>query len=44
MFKTVVFDIHNVCCTSRALTIVTKSDFGGFLGGVFKDAWYNVAI
>lgn len=30
MFKTVVFDIHDVCCTSCALTIVTKWDFGGF--------------
>lgn len=43
MFKTVVFDIHEVCCISYALITVSKLDFGGGLDGFLNGACYNVA-
>lgn len=41
MFKTVVFDIHDVCCISYAFAIISKLDFGIFFDDVLNDACYK---
>lgn len=43
MFKTVVFDIHDVCCISYAFAIVSKLHFGSFFDDVLNDACYSAA-